>query len=58
MTPSRGSEDKKRFQVNSIDQNDDVINQHLLENVISGIQLYNKKYHEKLNHFYETAKDG
>ena len=21
------------------------------ENTISGIQLYNKKYHEKLNHF-------
>ena len=27
------------------------------ENIISGIQLYNKKYHQKVNHFQETEKD-
>ena len=26
------------------------------ENVISGIQLYNKKYHQKLNHFKKPRK--
>ena len=26
------------------------------ENIISGMQLYNK-YHQKLNHFQETEKD-
>ena len=29
----------------------------MFENIISGIQLYNKKYHQKLNHFEETEKD-
>ena len=24
---------------------------YIFENIISGIQLYNKKYHQKLNHF-------
>ena len=27
------------------------------ENIISGIQLYNKRYHQKLNHSLETEKD-
>ena len=27
------------------------------ENIISGIQRYNKKYHQKLNHFLKTEKD-
>ena len=27
------------------------------EIIISGIQLYNKKYYQKLNHFSETEKD-
>ena len=28
----------------------------MFENIISGKQLYNKKYHQKLNYFYETEK--
>ena len=28
-----------------------------MENIISGIQLYNKKHHQKLNHYLETEKD-
>ena len=27
------------------------------QNIILGMQLYNKKYHQKLNHFQETEKD-
>ena len=29
----------------------------VFENIMPGIQLYNKKYHQKLNHFKETEKD-
>ena len=28
----------------------------MFENIISGIQLYNKNYLQKLNHFLETEK--
>ena len=30
----------------------------MFENAILGIQIYNEKYHQKLNYFLKTEKDS